>query len=179
MHAFDLNFGSKISLRGPETVRKTHSSTSSSSTSSTSSTSSSSISSTSRSSSRSSSSSSTSSSSRGNSRSRNRSRSSSSRAREERERKGKRERERERGREGGNRWLRLAGFWRVSDWFLTLQRDSCQLDLKAKAEIPRCTSGSGGAVAAGVMVVLRVVANLVMRVRIHAWTHSISTLGAK
>ena len=175
MHAFDLNFGSKISLRGPETVRKTHSSTSSSSTSSTSS---SSTSSTSRSSSRSSSSS-TSSSSRGNSRSRNRSRSSSSRAREEREREGKRERERERGREGGNRWLRLAGFWRVSDWFLTLQRDSCQLDLKAKAEIPRCTSGSGGAVAAGVMVVLRVVANLVMRVRIHAWTHSISTLGAK
>ena len=44
---------------------------------------------------------------------------------------------------------------------------SCQLDLKAKAEIPRCTSGSGGAVAAGV-VVLRVVASLVMRVRIHA-----------
>ena len=60
-----------------------------------------------------------------------------------------REKERERGREG-NRWLRLAGFWRVSDWFLTLQRDSCQLDLKAKAEIPRCTSGSGGAIAAGV-----------------------------
>ena len=91
-----------------------------------------------------------------------------------------RKRERERGgREGGNRWLRLAGFWRVSDWFLTLQRDSCQLDLKAKAEIPRCTSGSGGAVAAGVVVVLRVVANLVMRVRIHAWTHSISNLGAK
>ena len=163
MNAFDFKFGSKISLRGPETVRKTHSSTSSSSTSSTSSTSSSS------------------SSSRGKSRSRsrNRSRSSSSRAREEREREGKRERERERGREGGNRWLRLAGFWRVSDWFLTLQRDSCQLDLKAKAEIPRCTSGSGGAVAAGVVVVLRVVANLVMRVRIHAWTHSISNLGAK
>ena len=90
-----------------------------------------------------------------------------------------REKERERGREGGNRWLRLAGFWRVSDWFLTLQRDSCQLDLKTKAEIPRCTSGSGGAVAAGVVVVLRVVANLVMRVRIHAWTHSISNLGAK
>ena len=56
----------------------------------------------------------------------------------------------------------------VSDWFLTLQRDSCQLDLKAKAEIPRCTSGSGGAVAAVVVVVLRVVASLVMRVRIHA-----------
>ena len=36
------------------------------------------------------------------------------------------------------------------DGFLTLQRDSCQLDLKAKAEIPRCTSGSGGAIAAGV-----------------------------
>ena len=45
---------------------------------------------------------------------------------------------------------------------------SCQLDLKAKAEIPRCTSGSGGAVAADVVVVLRVVASLVMRVRIHA-----------
>ena len=28
------------------------------------------------------------------------------------------------------------------------------MDLKAKAEIPRCTSGSGGAVAAGVVVVL-------------------------
>ena len=66
---------------------------------------------------------------------------------------GQRGREREKEREGGregNRWLRLAGFWRVSDWFLTLQRDSCQLDLKAKAEIPRCTSGSGGAIAAGV-----------------------------
>ena len=36
MNAFDFKFGSKISLRGPETVRKTHSSTSSSSTSSTS-----------------------------------------------------------------------------------------------------------------------------------------------
>ena len=45
---------------------------------------------------------------------------------------------------------------------------SCQLDLKAKAEIPRCTSGRGGAVAADVVVVLRVVASLVMRVRIHA-----------
>ena len=33
MNAFDFKFGSKISLRGPETVRKTHSSTSSSSTS--------------------------------------------------------------------------------------------------------------------------------------------------
>ena len=87
-----------------------------------------------------------------------------------------RQKERERGREG-NRWLRLAGFWRVSDWFLTLQRDLCQLDFKAKAEIPRCTNGSGGA-AAGVVVVLRVVASLVMRVRIHAWTHSISNLGA-
>ena len=41
MNAFDFKFGSKISLRGPETVRKTHSSTSSSSTSSTSSSSSS------------------------------------------------------------------------------------------------------------------------------------------
>ena len=181
MNAFDFKFGGKISLRGPETVRKTHSSTSSSSTSSTSSTSSSSSRrrSSSRSSCSRSSSSSSSSSRRGKSRSRSRNRSSSSRAREEREREGKRERERERGREGGNRWLRLAGFWRVSDWFLTLQRDSCQLDLKAKAEIPRCTSGSGGAVAAGVVVVLRVVANLVMRVRIHAWTHSISNLGAK
>ena len=59
-------------------------------------------------------------------------------------------------------------FLTVSDWFLTLQRDSCQLDLKAKAEIPRCTSGSGGAVAAGVVVVLRVVANLVMKVRTYA-----------
>ena len=29
MNAFDFKFGSKISLRGPETVRKTHSSTSS------------------------------------------------------------------------------------------------------------------------------------------------------
>ena len=58
------------------------------------------------------------------------------------------QREREGGREG-NRWLRLAGFWRVSDWFLTLQRDLCQLDFKAKAEIPRCTNGSGGAVACG------------------------------
>ena len=56
----------------------------------------------------------------------------------------------------------------VSDSFLTLQRNSCQLDLKARAEIPRCTSGSGGAVAAGVVVVLRVVANLVVGVRIHA-----------
>ena len=55
----------------------------------------------------------------------------------------------------------LTGFWLVSDWFLTLQRDSCQLDLKAKAEIPRCTSGSGGAVAAGVVVVLRVVVEVV------------------
>ena len=36
------------------------------------------------------------------------------------------------------------------------------MDLKARAEIPRCTSGSGGAVAAGVVVVLRVVANLVI-----------------
>ena len=35
-------------------------------------------------------------------------------------------------------------------------------------EIPRCTSGSGGEVAAGVVVVLRVVTTLVMRVRIHA-----------
>ena len=42
MNAFDFKFGSKISLRGPETVRKTHSSTSSSSTSSTSTSSSSS-----------------------------------------------------------------------------------------------------------------------------------------
>ena len=32
---------------------------------------------------------------------------------------------------------------------MTLQRDSCQLDLKAKAEIPRCTSGSGGAIVGG------------------------------
>ena len=46
-----------------------------------------------------------------------------------------------------------------------------QLDVKARAEIPRCTGGSGGsgvqggAVAAGVVVVLGVVANLVMRVR--------------
>ena len=56
----------------------------------------------------------------------------------------------------------------VSEWLLTLQRDSCQLDLKAKAEIPRCTSGSGGAIAAGVVVVLKIVASLVMRVRIHA-----------
>ena len=40
MNAFDFKFGSKISLRGPETVRKTHSSNSSSSTSSTSSSSS-------------------------------------------------------------------------------------------------------------------------------------------
>jgi hypothetical protein len=48
VNAFDSKFGSKISLRGLETVRKTHSSTSSSSTSSTSNTSStSSISSTS------------------------------------------------------------------------------------------------------------------------------------
>ena len=103
---------------------------------------------------------------------------SSSRAREEREREGKRERERER--EGGRGTDGCV--WPVSDWFLTLQtlqRDSCQLDLKAKAEIPRCTSGSGGAVAAGVVVVLRVVASLVMRVRIHARTHSISNLGAK
>ena len=53
------------------------------------------------------------------------------------------------------------------------------MDLKAKAEIPRCTSGSGGAVAAGVVVVLRVVANLVLGVRIHASTHSISNLEAK
>ena len=37
MNAFDFKFGNKISSRGPETVRKTHSSTSSSSTSSTSS----------------------------------------------------------------------------------------------------------------------------------------------
>ena len=51
---------------------------------------------------------------------------------------------------------------------MTLQRDSCQLDLKAKAEIPRCTSGSGGAIVAGVVVVLRAVASLAMRVRIHA-----------
>ena len=195
MNAFDFKFGSKISLRGPETVRKTHSSTSSSSTSSTSSSSTSTSTSTSSSSTSTSTSSSSScsscssrssSSSRGKSRSRNRSRnrsrSSSSRAREEREREGKRERERER--EGGGKQMVafgrfLTGFWLVSDWFLTLQRDSCQLDLKAKAEIPRCTSGSGGAVAAGVVVVLRVVANLVMRVRIHAWTHSISNLGAK
>ena len=163
MNAFDIKFGSKISLRGPETVRKTH--TSSSSTSSTS---------TSTSSSRSSSSNSRSSSSRSRSRG-NRSRSSSSRAREEREREGKRDRERER--KGGGK--QMVAFGRFSDWFLTLQRDSCQFDLKAKAEIPRCTSGSGGAVAAGVVVVLRVVANLVMRVRIHAWAHSISNLGAK
>ena len=33
MNAFDFKFGSKRSLRGPETVRKTHSSTRSSSTS--------------------------------------------------------------------------------------------------------------------------------------------------
>ena len=70
----------------------------------------------------------------------------------------------------------LTGFCLVSDWFLTLQRDSCQLDFIPKAKIPRC---SGGAVAAGVVVVLRVVASLVMRVRIHARTHSISNLGAK
>jgi len=38
------------------------------------------------------------------------------------------------------------------------------LDLKAKAEIPRCTSGSGGAVAAGVVVVLRVVVEVVVEV---------------
>ena len=50
------------------------------------------------------------------------------------------------------------------------------MDFKAKAKIPRCTSGSGGAVAAGVVVVLSVVASLVMRVRIHARTHSISNL---
>ena len=37
----------------------------------------------------------------------------------------------------------------------------------------------GGAVAAGVVVVLGVVANLVIRVRIHASTHSISNLRAK
>ena len=43
------------------------------------------------------------------------------------------------------------------------------MDLKAKAEIPRCSSGSGGAVAAGVVVVLRVVASLVMRVRFQIW----------
>ena len=42
------------------------------------------------------------------------------------------------------------------------------IGFKSKAEIPRCTSGSGGAVAAGVVVVLRVVASLIMRVRIHA-----------
>ena len=36
VNAFDFKFGNKISSRGPETVRKTHSSTSSSSTSSTS-----------------------------------------------------------------------------------------------------------------------------------------------
>ena len=36
MNAFDFKFGSKRSLRGPETVRKTHSSTRSSSASSTS-----------------------------------------------------------------------------------------------------------------------------------------------
>ena len=178
MNAFDFKFGNKIGSRGPETVRKTHSSTSSSSTSSTSSTSRSSRSSSSRSSRRGK--------GRRRSRSRNRRRSSSSRAREEREREGKRERERERGREGetdGCVWpvsdRFLTGFWLVSDSFLTLQRNSCQLDLKARAEIPRCTSGSGGAVAAGVVVVLRVVANLVVGVRIHAWTHSISNLEAK
>ena len=33
------------------------------------------------------------------------------------------------------------------------------MDLKAKAEIPRCTSGSGFAVAAGVVAVVRVVAS--------------------
>ena len=166
MNAFDFKYGNKIGSRGPETVRKTHSSTSSSSTSSTS---------------RSSRSSSSSNSRRGRSRSRNRRRSSSSRAREEREREGKREREREGGR--GKQMVAfdrfLTGFWLVSDSFLTLQRNSCQLDLKARAEIPRCTSGSGGAVAAGVVVVLRVVANLVVGVRIHAWTHSISNLEAK
>ena len=153
MNAFVFIFEKKRKLRGPEAVRKIHSNTNS----------------------------------RSRSRSRSsRSRSSSSRAREERERDGKRERERER--EGGRGtdgcvWPVsdgfLTGFWLVSDWFLTLQRDSCQLDLKAKAEIPRCTSGSGFAVAAGVVVLLRVVASLVMRVRIHAWTHSISNLGAK
>ena len=78
---------------------------------------------------------------------------------EEREREGKRERG------GGKQMVAfgrfLTGFWLVSDWFLTLQRASCQLDLKAKAEIPRCTSGSGGAVAAGVVVVLRVVVEVV------------------
>ena len=50
VNAFDFKFGSKISLRGPETVRKTHSSTSTSSTSSTSSNSCSSCCSSSRSS---------------------------------------------------------------------------------------------------------------------------------
>ena len=72
----------------------------------------------------------------------------------QRGREREKEREREGGREGGKQVVAfgrfLTGFWLVSDWFLTLQRDSCQLDLKAKAEIPRCTSGSGGAIAAGV-----------------------------
>ena len=47
--------------------------------------------------------------------------------------------------------LRLAGFWRVSDWFLTRfwPFTRVQLDLKARAEIPRCTSGSGGSGGAG------------------------------
>ena len=86
-----------------------------------------------------------------------------------------------------------AGFWRVSDWFLTgfwLVSDpshEAQLDLKSAEQkflgvlvvVVVVVVHRVVAVAAGVVVVLGVVANLVMRVRIHAWTHSISNLGAK
>ena len=51
----------------------------------------------------------------------------------------------------------LTGFWLVSDPSAGL----VSIGFKAKAEIPRCTSGSGGAVAAAVVVVLRVVVEVV------------------
>ena len=51
------------------------------------------------------------------------------------------------------------------------------MDFKAKADIPRCTNGSGGAVAAGEVVVLRVVASLVMRVRIFKFGSKINLCG--
>ena len=69
--------------------------------------------------------------------------------------------------------LRLAGFWLVSDYFWPFRGTSVKWR-KAKAKIPRCSSGSGVAVVAALVVILRVVATLVEgsaheRIRFHIW----------
>ena len=71
----------------------------------------------------------------------------------------------------------LTGFWQVSDWFLTdfwPFRGTLVKWRKAKAKIPRCSSGSGVAVVAALVVILKVVATLVEgsaheRIRFHIW----------